>query len=182
MAAAMDERAALVQLARRYLTAYGPAQPEDFASWSGLPIPSARAGFESLRSELVKVIWDGEAAWMLHEHAEWITERNPEAPSVRLLPGYDPYLLGYRSRALMVAPAYARRIHPGGGTLRATLLVNGLAAGTWRRKHRTHDLVVQVQPFEDLPAAVFPALEAEGQDLGRFLGTTAVLELEASGN
>ena len=154
------EQAALVRLARRYLTAYGPARPEDLATWSGLPIPSARTGFDGLGSELEKVTWDGAEVWLLKGHAEWLTEQPPEEYSVRLLPGYDPYLLGYRGRGLMVPPEYAGRVHPGGGTLRATLLVNGRAAGLWHRKHRTHDVIIQVQPFEELPTAVIPALEA----------------------
>src|SRR5207248_674839 len=59
-----------------------------------------------------------------------------DPPPVRLVPSYDPYLLGYRSRALAVPDAYAKRIHPGGGLLHPALLAGGQAAGTWRLQRR----------------------------------------------
>ena len=31
----------------------------------------------------------------------------------------------------MVSPEHARRVHPGGGVLRATATVDGVAVGTW---------------------------------------------------
>lgn len=175
---AMPREAALAALARRYLAAYGPAGPEDLAHWSGLPLREIRAAWGAIRAEVEEVEVGGKPAALLKARAARAGARRPAAPRVRLLPGFDPYLLGYRDRALIVAPADARRIHPGGGVLHPTLLIDGRAAGTWRSARRREGLEIAVAPFATLDAAVVPPLEAEVADIGRFLGTTATLQLQ----
>lgn len=115
---------------------------------------------------------------MLKERAGWLEESPPAEPSVRLLPRYDTYLLGYKNRDLAVAPEYARRVHPGGGIIHATVLVNGEAAGNWRTERRKGRLVVVVEPFGGLTAEVKAWLEEEARDAGRFLGLEGVLRLD----
>lgn len=52
-AAPVEPDAALSELARRYLGAYGPATPEDLAHWSGLPRRLARHAWGLVGPELV---------------------------------------------------------------------------------------------------------------------------------
>lgn len=113
------------ELARRYLAAYGPATVEDFATWSGLPLTSARAAWKTLP----------DASPVATDYA---------GPDVRLLPAYDNYLLGYRTRENSVPAAYQARVWPGGGVIRPTVIADGLAIGTWARKSGS----VQVDAFE----------------------------------
>ena len=169
--------AALVELARRYLDAYAPAAPEDLASWSGIRIGQARAAWQRIADELIEVEGPGGPAWLPKTHAAWLDEPPPPAPVVRLLPSFDVYLLGYRGRDLAVTPEHARRIHPGGGVLRSTLLVDGRAAGTWRSTRRRDHLEVAIEPFAELAPAVRPGLDAEVADVGRFLGAGATVRL-----
>jgi hypothetical protein len=104
---------------------------------------------------------------------------------VRLLPRYDTYWLGYAGRELAVDPAWARRVHPGGGIIHPVLLVDGQAQGTWKTRRRSQRgrpvLEVQVQPFERLAGEILPLLEAEAADLGRFLGDQSALALAEPG-
>ena len=72
---------------------------------------------------------------------------------------------------------FAKRVHPGGGMLRPTLLVDGVAAGTWSLKRRRDGLVVNLEPFESLSLEVKHALESEVQDLGRFYESDATLSV-----
>jgi hypothetical protein len=101
---------------------------------------------------------------------------------VRLLGRFDDYLLGWRDRDLILDPAFARRIQAGGGWIHPALVVDGRVEGTWRARRAGGRLEVSVEPFGgQLPRGAGPALEREAADLGRFLGTEAVLGLGLDG-
>lgn len=178
----LSRDAASAELARRYLAAYGPAEPDDLAAWSGLPMSDVRAGWKSIENDLTDVETAGRPAWMLKEHLDLLDEFTMQTPVVRLLPGFDTYLLGYRSRNLLVSPRYARRINAGGGMVHPTLIVDGRAAGTWKLKRQKNGVDVVLEPFVELAAEVQPALEAEVEDIARFLGMAAGLQVMALSN
>lgn len=178
----LSRDAASAELARRYLAAYGPAEPDDLAAWSGLPMSDVRAGWKSIENDLTDVETAGRPAWMLKEHLDLLDEFTMQTPVVRLLPGFDTYLLGYRSRNLLVSPRYARRINAGGGMVHPTLVVDGWTAGTWKLKRQKNGVDVVLEPFVELAAEVQPALEAEVEDIARFLGMAAGLQVMALSN
>ncbi|MFI7276899.1 winged helix DNA-binding domain-containing protein [Streptomyces sp. NPDC049879] len=149
-----DTDGAVAELARRYVRAYGPAEAADFAAWSGLPVTWARRAWKSVAAG-GGTGQGGEA---------------PEGADVRLLPAYDNYLTGYGDRGLAVPAAHERRVWPGGGVIRAAVVVDGLAVGTWSRSARTG---VGVDAFEELPAAVREGVGAEADAVTRFLREAA---------
>ena len=113
----------LAELARRHLASRAPAEPEDLAAWSGLPLGLARTAWKSLD---VVELGDG---WALRGH---VPDPVPD-DLVRLLPMFDELLLGWRDRTPVVPAAHAKAVLPGGGILRATVTVGGRVAGTWTR-------------------------------------------------
>jgi hypothetical protein len=171
---ALEPGAALAELARRYLAGHGPADARDLAAWSGLPLRQARRGLDAIAGELDEVRAGGEPAWVLAGAGAPRAAR----PRVRLLGHFDAYLLGYRSRELVLAAPFARRIQAGGGMIRPAVLLDGRVVGTWRQRRGRERLEVVVEPFERLERAVLAALEAEAADVGRFLGTGAALAVE----
>ena len=152
---------ALAELARRYLAGHGPATAADLAGWAGLPLRDARAGLGAIARELIE---DGDRV----DLARRAGEPDPAALAPRLLPAFDPYLLGWRDRAFAVPTRHAARIYPGGGMLRAVALDGGRAVGTWTARRRDGRLAVRVEPFGRLAAATRRALEAEAADAARF--------------
>ena len=142
----------LREFARRYLAAYGPATMADFRRWSGLTAAQVKAAWAAIEPDCVAVaLPDGEA--LLLERQAALLESLPAEPTVRLLPRYDSYLLGYESRRFMVADDYAKRAHPGGGLIRSCLLVDGEAQANWKLEKRRLSLRVVVEPFEALDPA-----------------------------
>jgi hypothetical protein len=138
----------LEELARRYLTAYGPATARDFATWSGLPVPIARRGVQAVASKAFEVEGDELVA----------TDDLPGCREVRMLGEFDAYLLGYQDRRYALAEAYRTRIHPGGGMLRPAIVAGGRVVGTWQHSDRSYELFGPAD------------LSAELADLGRFAG------------
>ncbi len=170
-----EPRAALAELARCYLYGFAPATLADFAYWSGLPMQEARLGWEGIAAETIRVEVDGKPAWMPGEYLARLKLLLPPASIVHLLPRYDNYLLGYASRALVVAPGFEGRIHPGGGIIHAVVLVDGRAAGTWELKRRGSGLELIVDPFEQFPLAVVDGIKVEAAEMSYFLGEEIVV-------
>jgi len=175
--ATLSPEAALAELVLRYLQAYGPATPEDLAAWSGMPISRIRPAWPRIADQLLEVEVAGSPAWMLKTYAAWLDEPPTPAPIVRLLPGFDIYLLGYQNRDLAVPSQHAKRINAGGGMIHPVLLVDGRAVGTWKSKRQKNRLEVVVEPFDQLAIRVQQGLQAEITDFARFLGVPASLLL-----
>ncbi len=162
----MDEQQLWDEMARRYLSAYGPAQPEDLAKWSGLSINKARRAFERLSDQLVSVQVEGQVYQMIGDQVP----PPPRSDSlVRLLPAYDTYLLGYQTRDLILDRRFANRVHPGGGLIRPTVLVDNQLVGTWKAQKLKQQTLIQVSPFESFSQPVIDAIRAEADDIARFL-------------
>ena len=96
--------------------------------------------------------------------------RRPQRRIVRLLPAWDTYLMGHRDREFIAGPVRWKRIMPGGGILRPSIVIDGVAVGTWRLRRGGSALKVEVEPFAPLDAAVAQAIAAEAIDVGRFEG------------
>lgn len=167
----LEREEALTELARRYLTAYGPADPGDFATWSGLGLTAARMAWGQIAGHLREIRVDGSTLWALRSP----NVRRAPRSVVRLIPSFDPYLLGYQTRDFAVPGCHARKVHPGGGMLRPVVLADGLAVGTWRVERSGSKVRIMIQPFATLDPKIKGALDPEVRDIGRFLDVSAEL-------
>jgi hypothetical protein len=163
---------ALAELTRRYLGAHGPAGAADLAAWSGIGLRRARRGLELVAGELRAVPTPSGPGWMLAD-APQHPSRSP-CQQVALLDYFDPYLLGYADRDLVLDRRFARRIQAGGGFIRPAVLIDGRVVGTWRRRRSGDRLDVALELFEALPENAAGALEREAADVARFLGAASM--------
>jgi len=144
VAAGPSGDAALAELARRYLRGHGPATAADLAAWSGVGLRAARTGLAAIADGLDV---DGDLADL--------AGRPPAPPSpARLLPAFDPYLLGWKDRSFAVPGPLARQVHPGGGIVRATAVMDGRAVATWGLRGGRVSLDPAAEGFADEVAAV----------------------------
>jgi hypothetical protein len=95
-----------------------------------------------------------------------LKQRSPAAalPEPRLLGAFEPLLLGWRSRDLLLADAEPRLVR--GGMFRPFALVGGQASATWTISAQG----LAIDPFGRLARADRAALEADAGDVVRFLG------------
>jgi hypothetical protein len=149
---------ALAELARRFFAAFSPATAADFTTWSGLP--SSRA-VGLIRDELTPVDVDGRAGFTLGEV-------EPQH-GLRLLSAFDNYLVGYRDRRLIIEDGWRPKVYVG-GIIRPTVLLDGRVVGSWRLVRGARRATVEVQPFTALPRSARSAVDAEVDDIARFLG------------
>jgi hypothetical protein len=160
----------LAELARVYLRAYAPASDRDLARWAGLPLRDARRGLERIADELAELDVGGERLLALGR-----APRAARGPVVRMLGAYDNYNLGYDNRDFAVDPAHVKQLVPGGGIVRAGIVVDGRFVGTWSSKRSGKRLAVSIEPFEQLDPGLERAVAAEAHDIGRFEGLTTTL-------
>ena len=160
----LDRPAALAELARRYLTARGPATDRDLAWWSGLTLTDARAAIESVDDEFDRLELDGTTYRMRPGLVE-------AAAGVHLLPGFDEYVLGYADRSAPLAGRAQADIVPGNnGMFLSTIVADGRIVGTWRRTVRSKGVEIAAQPWAPLTATARRGVERAAQRYGAYLG------------
>lgn len=167
----------LTVFARRYLRAYGPASSADFARWAGISAKRADAAFDALAGECIACDSPVGAVSLLKGQVQHLTASEAE-PKLRFLPRYDNYLLAYVRRDFMVDPAYAKKVHPGGGLIRACVIIDGEAVANWKLEQRRKTARIVVSPFQALDERILPLMEAEKERLARFLRRAIDLRIE----
>ena len=118
---------ALALLARKYFRSHGPATLEDFAWWNGLGLNESRRGMAAIGPELIRERWKG---LELFRHQDSRT-RGFRSGCVHLLPPYDEYLIGYKSRQVTLHPDHSHRAHNNSGIFWPVVLQDGEVIGNW---------------------------------------------------
>lgn len=174
----LDPQTATASVTRRFLAAYGPATYRDLARWwggSGI-VSTTRQWIASLGDEVTPVDLDGVPAWMLAADAREVREL-PPARSVRLLPGFDQYVVAASCHAGHLLPPgdLRSRVYRPQGWISPVLLVNGRMEGTWRHDIKGSRVGVVIEPFVKTSQRVRRAAGQEAERLGAFLGCTLSL-------
>jgi hypothetical protein len=143
------EEEALREVFRRYLRAYGPSKPAEFARWFTIQPGRATAVAKEMGSELEEVDVEGERRLVLVGDA---TPGKEPGPSVHLLPHFDCYLVGCHPRTQLFPAAWHDRGIPisGGGNIPA-VLVDGRVAGIWEMRRQGARAAITVDSFKKLP-------------------------------
>ncbi|HET9779103.1 MAG TPA: winged helix DNA-binding domain-containing protein [Propionibacteriaceae bacterium] len=165
-----SEDQALSAVITRYLSAYGPATPQQFAQWIGAPAAWAGEQFERHHQGLTKINFDGTPAWVASSDTE-MPDKSDAKGSVVLLPYFDAYAVGSHPRS---------KLFPGGAATRAlapsgqagnypVLLIDGVVAGVWHQRRSGRQIEVTVEPLTRLTAGQPRTLEHQVERIGEIL-------------
>ena len=160
---------ALATVAERYVRSHGPVTEKDLAGWIGKGLGLARQALALIDARLVREERGG-VTWLTHVDAP-TAPTGPDRPTgVHLLPQWDEFLLGYRSRDLTLPPEHRTAVVPGRNMVfKPTLVVDGEVAGIWRRELRGGRVLVQVTPFVRLTPKRWRDVETAATAYGRFV-------------
>jgi uncharacterized protein YcaQ len=176
----LDPHQALQEIARRYLRAYGPATPQDFARWwdGSSRLIAAKKLFQSIENELEPVEVEGWPAFALRTTIEPMQEHELSG-SVNLLPLFDAYVLGGgRDIEPLLPKAYKSQVFRPQGWISAVVLVDGYMKGVWEHKSQRSQTIVKVRMFSPstLTAPIRNGIEAQAERLSAFLNVKVVVE------
>jgi hypothetical protein len=167
----VDPEDAIVEMARRYLRVYGPATQKDFARWWGQWAGAPAAAWKRLAPELTNVTVEGQRGDLLTEDISAVKRAKISEP-VRMVPLFDPYLMGYARRDHLVDRAFAAKVSRTAGWISAVVLVEGKIAGTWTHVLANRNLRIKVEPFRKLRPQVASEVRERATELGQALGAT----------
>ena len=175
----IDPSAALKEVARRYLFAYGPATHREFAQWLGADPTLALQTLGSLGDSIEEVDIEGTRAWQI------ASDRTPRAmnESVQLLPRFDCYVVGSHPRDVLIPPRIVDRAartqlfprRP--GSVRPSLVgptpllvIDGIASGIWESRRTGPALTFRVQAFVRLSSRQREAVASSAERIGAIVG------------
>ena len=161
---------ALVKLAVRYFTGHGPATQQDLMRWAGLSGAETKRAIAGAGKKLVQTKLADETYYAAGGHPP-----PTAAHGICLLPAFDEYILGYKDRSAIADQQHTKRITPGGGVFRATIIHDGRVIGTWKASATNRQTRITPLPFAPLTAATTRGLKQAAQCYGEFLGRPAAV-------
>jgi hypothetical protein len=160
---------ALSTLAIRYFRSHGPASRNDFVGWTGLTVVDAKRGIDLAGPTLQTV--DTVSGQMIMSTDSPNTKAAAfQGSEMRLLPGFDEFMLGYKDRSAMLAPEHMNDIVPGGnGVFKPTIVLNGRVVGTWKREVKKQRVDVRALPFDPFSKRSHELFAVEAQRYANYL-------------
>jgi hypothetical protein len=165
LGAGLDAGAARTELARRWLSAFGPGLAADLQWWAGWTGAQTKAALAALPATDVDL--DGQAGVALADDLDFPGEP-PEVAA--LLPALDPTPMGWQSRSWYLDP-HTPRLFDRTGNVGPTVWWAGRVVGGWAQ--RTSGEVVY-RLLEDIGADGAAAVAAEAAALEAWLGAARV--------
>ena len=159
----IEKLAAIREIVRRYLAAFGPASRADVATWSGMRIADFAPALETL--EPLRRFRDERGRELLDLPRAPLPPAGVPAPP-RFLPKWDNLLLSHDDRTRVLPEEYRKLMIAANGDVAQTFLVDGLVAGEWKADKKGK---VALTPYAPLPRAARAELSAEAARLEAWL-------------
>ena len=118
---------ALMRFTRKYFQGHQPATLEDFVWWSGQNVNDCRKGIALLGDTIHKETWKGRDIYLTDN----CRTRGFRTGKLLLIPPYDEYLIGYKSRDIVLPPEHRHRAHNNSGIFQPIIACDGIICGNW---------------------------------------------------
>jgi hypothetical protein len=167
----LSREESLAELAKRYFTSHAPATLPDFHWWSGLSMPDARTGLESIKSALSSFDVEGKTYFFGKNGLDAAMNN-----SLYLLPAFDEYCVSYKDRNAVFAREWQGQAITSNGIFKPIIVVNGKVEGIWKRTVQKNKVVVEPQFFNPKAEVDADKLGIMAAGFGDFLGLKTELK------
>ena len=123
----MDRDESLMYFTHKYFQSRQPATLEDFVWWSGLNISDCRKGIELLGDFIHLEKWKCRDFYLTDD----CRTRGFRKGRFLLIPPYDEYLIGYKSRDIVLPAEHTHRAHNNSGIFQPIIAYDGIICGNW---------------------------------------------------
>jgi hypothetical protein len=164
--AGLDAGAARTELARRWLTVFGPAPLSDLQWWGGWTGAQTRAAVAAL--PVTEVDLDGQPGLALAGDLDFAACE--PLPAAALLPGLDPTPMGWKTRDWFLGP-HSAALFDRTGNIGPSVWWAGRIVGGWAQ-HASGEVVFRL--LEDIGADGTAAVTAQASRLGAWLGDSRI--------
>ena len=123
----VDRDEALMRLTQKYYQSRQPATLEDFVWWSGLNVGECRKGIALLGGAIHLEKWHGRDFYLTDD----CRTRGFRQGGYLLIPPYDEYLIGYKSRDIVLPTEHTHRAHNNSGIFQPIVAHDGIICGNW---------------------------------------------------
>jgi len=162
----IDRDEALARLTRLYFRSHGPATLQDFVWWSGLNITEAKQGLELVKDNfLAEKI--GDQTYWLPKSFSFPAKKHS---AVYLLPSYDEYIIRYKDRSAVISAENAPTAISNNGIFWPVIIINGKAAGVWKRTIKKDKTIVETEFFKAPPQTIKKSLNKAERAYRDFVG------------
>ena len=124
---AIDRDEALMTFTRKYFQSHQPATLEDFVWWSGLNISDCRRGIDLMSDSIHVEKWKAKDFYLTDN----CRTRGFRKGKFLLIPPYDEYLIGYKSRDIVLPPEHRHHAHNNSGIFQPVIAYDGKICGNW---------------------------------------------------
>ena len=123
----LDRDEALMRFTHKYFQSRQPATLEDFVWWSGLNVSDCHKGIALLGDTIHAERYKGRDFYMTDD----CRTRGFRTGKFLLIPPYDEYLIGYKSRDIVLPSEFRHRAHNNSGIFQPIIAHDGMICGNW---------------------------------------------------
>jgi hypothetical protein len=162
----VDEDAARQELARQWLSSFGPAPVADLKWWTGWTMTAARQAIAAAGA--VEVDLGNAQGFALPDDLDGTDD---PGDWVALLPALDPTVMGWADRGWFLGD-HKESLFDTNGNAGPTIWLNGRVVGGWAQR-RTGEIATRL--LEDVGSEAAAAIAAEADQLAKWLAGVRVI-------
>jgi len=155
-------------LVLQYLSSFGPSTIADISWWAGLPKTEVKKIVDNLSgTEHVDISGLGEHIVTEKDLNQLKNIKENINPQINLLPGLDPYIMGYKGRERYLDKEYFNYIFDRSGSATTSIIENGKIIGVWDFEERPNP-VIKIFMFEE-DENISKEIENKAREIGNFI-------------